>query len=90
MKEGGADLQSRIAHAFRLAAGRRPAKRELDVLIARWRSVHRAFAKQPGDAAKLTSVGQAARDTSLDELELAAHTVVCSLILNLDEVLTRS
>jgi hypothetical protein len=40
-------------------------------------------------AAALLSVGASLADPSLPPVELAALAVVCSVILNLDEVLTR-
>ena len=40
-------------------------------------------------AEKLLSAGKSPRDQSLDTAELAAYTTAASVILNLDEVITR-
>ena len=40
-------------------------------------------------AAKYLSHGESPRDATLDAAELAAYTAVASLILNLDEVVTK-
>ena len=40
-------------------------------------------------AVKLLSVGESKRNESLDIAELAAYTMTCNLILNLDEVVTK-
>ncbi|NNM30860.1 MAG: hypothetical protein HKO57_15175 [Akkermansiaceae bacterium] len=57
------------------------------------REIHRkALAKYeaaPDLAAKLLAVGEAKRDEALPAVEHAAATIVASLILNLDETLTR-
>jgi hypothetical protein len=47
------------------------------------------FRRDPKAAAKLVRVGEAPRDDRLDVRELAAYAAVASLILNLDEVVTR-
>ena len=43
----------------------------------------------PDDAGALLAVGDSPADATLDAADLAAHAVVCAVILNLDEVLTR-
>ena len=48
-----------------------------------------AVQTDPAAAARLLSQGESPRDGSLDGNELAAYTTVASLILNLDEVVTR-
>lgn len=46
------------------------------------------YRTHPDEAAKLFARGQFAADPSLPKSDLAAHTVVASLILNLDEAVT--
>jgi hypothetical protein len=79
----------RIQFAFRLAATRAPEPAELQLLTKRWKTLQAEFAAHPDEAAKLLAVGQSPRDTKLNAADHAAYTVVCSLLLNLDEVLTR-
>ncbi|HLF95041.1 MAG TPA: DUF1553 domain-containing protein, partial [Planctomycetota bacterium] len=89
MKEGGAAGRERAAFAFRLAAARRPSERELDILARRYEALRERFSKDPAAAAKLVRAGESKLDTTLDAAELAACTGVASVILNLDEVLTK-
>ncbi len=88
LKHAGAD-DERITLAFRLATGRRPEAKEIDVLrrvLNRQRNVYR----QNGKAAlRLLSVGESPRDDRLPPAELAAWTVVASVLLNLDETVTK-
>ena len=47
------------------------------------------YVAQPADAAALLGVGDAKSDEKLPKPELAAWTMVCSQLLNLDEVLNK-
>ncbi len=88
LKSDAADGK-RIESAFRIATGRSPTAPEKAVLLRTLADQMAVFAKSPGDAAKLLGVGEATRDRSLALTEHAAWTMVCNLILNLDEVLTQ-
>jgi hypothetical protein len=48
----------------------------------------RAFQSQPAQAKELIAVGESAHDASLDPCELAAWTLVASMILNADEAIS--
>ncbi|HTM49944.1 MAG TPA: PSD1 and planctomycete cytochrome C domain-containing protein [Bryobacteraceae bacterium] len=87
--EGGDEPSKRIAAGFRLAASREPRPSEIDVLRAGLERRLTAYQHDPDAAARLLSTGQAPRDESLDTAELAAYTTVASVILNLDEVITK-
>jgi hypothetical protein len=89
MKEGGTTPASRLAWAFRLATARRPQTSEVAILQA---GLNRRLAQYRSDrpsAEKLLSAGESSRDVKLDVAELAAYTTAASVILNLDEVITR-
>ncbi|MEM7316789.1 MAG: DUF1553 domain-containing protein, partial [Planctomycetota bacterium] len=81
--------EQRINYAFRLATSRFPTESELGVLMRRVEMLVQDYSNDHGDAEKLLSVGESPRDESLDLAEHAAYTMVCSLILNLDETLCR-
>jgi hypothetical protein len=89
LTEGGGTTDERITFAFRLATARKPTSKELTVLhkiLDRQLDVYR----QDGDAAKkLLAVGDSPRNEKLDVAELAAWTTVASVILNLDETVTK-
>ena len=79
----------RLTRAFRLLLARQPASQELAVLQQTLAHYRQRFATAPGDAAKLIATGESPVDSSLDQTELAAFTAVCSLLINLDETITR-
>jgi hypothetical protein len=87
--EGGKDDKSRVIYAFRLATARTPAGREIGVLRALLKGRRSAFAADRRSAARLIGVGESSRDSRLDPAELAAWTTVASVILNLDETITK-
>jgi hypothetical protein len=87
--EGGKDDKSRVAFAFRLATARKPTRKESSVLRGLLETQLASFGRSPQAAAKLLSVGESARDKRLNPVELAAWTTVTSVILNLDETVTR-
>ena len=79
----------RLTMAFRLTTSRRPTALEQQILLDRLSWLHDQYRDAPADAAALLAVGESARDDSLDPVEHAAYTGLCTLILNLDEVLTK-
>jgi hypothetical protein len=89
MRDGGPTAGERIALAFRLATGRRPRPVEVQVLLDGFADHLARYQKDREAALKLVRIGEARRDGGLDVSELAAYTAVASLILNLDEVITR-
>ncbi len=79
----------RIALAFRQLSGRRPTDAELEVLLARLLLLKQQFAADAAAAEQFLAVGEWPRDPSLDRIEHAAFTGLCSLLMNLDEVLCK-
>ncbi|MEM6347013.1 MAG: DUF1553 domain-containing protein [Bacteroidota bacterium] len=82
---GLAERSDQIAMAFRLSTGRQPTDKELSVLRQQYETEASRFAKNPTEAKKLLSIGEAKRDESLNLSETAALAVVCSTILNMDD-----
>jgi hypothetical protein len=87
--DGGSDTASRLTYAFRLATARRPVATELGILRGRYEALLRQYAAAPDDALALLAVGESPADAGLDPIEHAAWSGLCTLILNLDEVLTK-
>jgi hypothetical protein len=79
----------RLKLAFRLAACRQLDEEELAVLAQTLDAYRRDYEADAAAAEKLASVGESKRDESIAVSELAAYTMVCNLILNLDEVVTK-
>ncbi len=89
VKEGGKDQAARVRYGFRLATARTPASEELDILL---HIVQGQLADYRGDrkaAQALLAVGESGHDPRVDPTELAAWTTLASVILNLDETITK-
>jgi hypothetical protein len=89
MTEGGSTAERRIAFAFQLATGRFPSTTESGVLSGSLQYALKRFSSDPDDANRLLNIGEYPRDPKLNSGELAAYTTVASLILNLDETVTK-
>ena len=87
--EGGATPEARIAWAFRLVTSRRPSERETQVLLKDLTGQIDHFSRNRQEASKLLSVGEKRNEVKLDAPELAAYAATASLILNLDEAITK-
>ena len=89
MQKGGQSLEQQIGIAYRCAAGVKPTARVQTILREAFHEELDRFRADPEAAAKLLAIGESDRDESLDAATHAAMTVVASMILNLDETLTR-
>ena len=89
MHDGGSSPAERIAYAFKLATARPPANDELKVLCETYDRRLARFKTNGDAAAKLLATGESPRDPKLDVAELAAYTTVASMVLNLDETITK-
>jgi hypothetical protein len=90
MIEAPATPDKRLALAFQLATGRPPKPQEQKVLLAGFERNLDKYQKNPKAALNLMiSSRESPIDENLDLCELAAYTTQASLILNLDEVITK-
>jgi hypothetical protein len=80
---------ARLEFSFRLATARPPGAQERGILLARLEELRTQFARDPAAARQFTAVGEAPRPAALDAVEHAAWTALCSLLLNLDETLSK-
>ena len=87
--EGGLSQASRIAYGYKLVLARQPRAKEAAVLTQTLSEFQSRFASDKQAAVKLLTHGESPRDKSLDAVELAAYTGLASLILNLDETVTK-
>ncbi|MCI0703725.1 MAG: DUF1553 domain-containing protein [Planctomycetia bacterium] len=81
--------EKRLAKAFKYLTARTPTEAEAKILLAAFERQLATYRKNPDDAAKLLRVGESKPDPKLNPSELAAYATVCSLILNLDESVTK-
>ena len=87
--EGGTAPESRITHGFRLVTARIPSGAELAILKASLERALLDFQADPAGAAALLKVGEASTDAKLGAVELASYTTLASILLNLDETVTK-
>ncbi len=81
--------EARLTLAFRQATARQPNAAERKVLLAGFQRVLKHYESGKADAEKLVSAGEYPRDKMLDVAEHAAYTAMLSMILNIDEVITK-
>ncbi len=88
MKEGGASVEERLRYGFLLALGRWPAAAELGVARDSFH-YHLDYFADDARAKKYLESGDTRTDAALNARELAAHASVASLLMNLDEAVTK-
>ena len=86
IKEGGAD---RIGYGFRLVTGRTPNAKEREVLRGSLQYHLDYFSDKDGEVKAFLKQGVTPADASIAPRELAAYASVASLLLNLDEAVTK-
>jgi hypothetical protein len=84
-----ATTSERIDLIFRRATSRPAAAAEQSVLFDLYRRQLRVFQKDPEAATKLLSVGESKSNERIDAIEFAALTTVASVVLNMDETITK-
>ena len=87
--EGGTTADGRLRFAFRLATGRAPDGQDLGILRQTLEQMQRAYAADEKSARAFLSAGASALDGSIAVSELAAYTAITTIILNLDETITK-
>ena len=85
----GLEPSEQLVFGFRLATAREPGESELSLLAGAHQKFTARFQDDVSAAKKLLSVGEKPRDQSLDPIKLSAMTMVASLLLNLDETVTK-
>ncbi len=89
MKEGGTSIDERVAWAFRVVTSRQPKASERQTLNASFEAQRQWYSANVAEAEKLLRIGEKRNDATLPVAELAGYTTVASLLLNLDEVITK-
>lgn len=89
LRDEGTPVEERVAKGFRWVTSRYPRPEETAVLTNLLQWQHKYFEEHPAAAEELLRVGEAPREESLPQTELAAWTMVCNALLNLDETITK-
>ena len=89
LKENGSD-NDRVMNAIAMRVLSRPfSEVEMTTALKTFADLHQHYVTNPDDAKALLAFGESAVDASLDPTTLAAWTMTCNGILNLDEALTK-
>jgi hypothetical protein len=83
------DDAGRIAEAFRRLTAREPKAPELAILSRRLEGLRKLYAGDEAAAKKLIATGESPTDPKLAPAELAAWTSLATVLLNLDETISK-
>ena len=89
MTEGGGSPEERVSYGYRLVLARAPDAPRRQALVKALDGFAAGFRADAGAAREFLKQGESAVRSGLDEQELAAYASVASLILNLDETITK-
>ncbi|MBM4003494.1 MAG: DUF1553 domain-containing protein [Planctomycetes bacterium] len=89
LRESGPELPQRVGHAFQLVLARKPRPAEIEVIAGIYQR-QRETAQTDPRVREVLRVGESPADDTLDPNELAAWALVASVLLNLDETVTRN
>ncbi|MDP4679031.1 MAG: hypothetical protein NWS46_01560, partial [Cyclobacteriaceae bacterium] len=76
-------------YAFELATSRKPDLEEISILETRIEQLRLEYSQLTDEAMKIIKIGEYRLNEKLDPIEHASYTVLSSLLLNLDETITR-
>jgi hypothetical protein len=89
LREGGSTTAQRLTFAFELCTARKPTAGELEILLGIHERQLAKFRQDVATAQHLVNTGESERPGDVDVSELAAWTAVGSVLLNLDETITK-
>lgn len=89
VNEGGNSDEDRLTFGFRVTTGRHPKPQELDVLNSVLSRYRQQYEDDPEAATKLLAVGDSPATETETPVEQAAWTMIGSLLMNLDEAITK-
>lgn len=90
LRQGGATDTDRLRFGFRLVTAREPESGEQEILEQTLDVNRKQYSTNADAAKKLLAVGESPVPCDVPAAELAAYTMLASLLLNLDEVVTRN
>ncbi len=89
LRDPARDDAARLTEAFRRCTSRRPNDAELAVLTKRLQLLRATFSNDEDAVKKLISVGDSRPNDKLNATDLAAYTGIGTLLLNLDETISK-
>ncbi|WP_051669495.1 DUF1553 domain-containing protein [Bryobacter aggregatus] len=89
IRESKPTVDDRIALAYRITLSRTATARELQLIRSAYSRAQARYTKSPAEADHFLSQGESPLPRKISRPELAAWTNVASILLNLDETITR-
>ena len=89
MTQDPGSTKTRIDYAFQRCLSRNPMRSERDQFVSFYERMRRRYLADRQAALAVVDVGSAPRTKGLDPQELAAWTMIASVLLNLDETITK-
>jgi hypothetical protein len=89
IQEGGTRPDERIDYLYRVVLARHVKPAEKQIMLSTLTSFTRRYQSDQASASDLVSYGKSSRNPAIQPSELAAYTTVASLMLNLDETITK-
>ena len=89
MTAGGGDVSKTIDAIAKRVLGRSMSGAEKTIIQTSYLELHSYYQSKPDDAKALIEIGESKADSNTDQTQLAAWTMVCNEIMNLDEVLNK-
>lgn len=89
LKQPACEREQQVRFLFRLATSREPAPDELAVLLSAHQQFQLELSGSKEGAEEIVSVGESPRDSTLDSTQHAALSLLASLLLNLDETISK-
>jgi hypothetical protein len=89
LKNGGATPESRIRYGYRLLLAREPNDRQMGILVEAEARMASDFAANPAAAKQFVQQGESPISAGIDPLKLAPWANLASLMLNMDEAITK-
>ncbi len=86
----GPKSEDRVQFACRRILGRDPEPRERELILAAYRQFEANFASRPDDAERVAHVGEKSINRACSSQDVATCTLLCNLLFNLDETVTRN
>lgn len=90
LTQGDKTTDERITYLYRLVLSRKPDADELRIVAGSLAKQRELFAADPAAAKKVVRVGESKPKGVASDVDTAAWTMICNLVLNLDEVVTRN
>ncbi len=85
----GSDVNARIDLAFRLVLSRQPDQKERETIQQILDEATQAFTEEPAAAEEYLTIGASPRNMTLPPVEFAAWSAAMSVLLNLDEAISK-